>query len=168
MVVVIMTIMVMDVKCVYEACNAANGNNGGERCAINGSSRIHPLMTKNTSVHRRASLSRGPISERSCDDAVAGAVVSFEEDSTGIDEVTSSCPELVKTERMVLKESMSDGDDEMRTARGTKASKMSMCERARRREDTTTFEAGGGTVFSSAFYNLAPHAENGFRSYVTV
>jgi hypothetical protein len=40
------------------------------------------------------------------------------EDSTGIDEMLSSCSELVKIEGMVLKESMSDEDNNLRTAHG--------------------------------------------------
>lgn len=64
--------------------------------------------------------------------------------------MTSSWSELVKTEKMVLKESMSDGDDQMQTTRRTKASKASMSERVPRREDTAIFwKLEGNGIFVS-------------------
>ncbi|KAI9460282.1 hypothetical protein HD554DRAFT_2041661 [Boletus coccyginus] len=58
-------------------------------------------------------------------------VVLLYEHSTGIDEVLSSCSELVTTDIMVLKESMPDVDEDQQTAHGTNVSEASMDDRAR-------------------------------------
>lgn len=95
--------------------------------------------------------------------------------SVGID-VVSSCSELVKTERTVVKESMSDGDDDLKTVRGKMMNEASTCNRARgvsRKPMKGLVDGrtqlcsgtGGEPVLSVSFITSPLHAEIECRSW---